>query len=100
MKGLTSCVSSRQSHDATLALYDPDYADFLTITSRRTPANTFAHSAIVGFVHLDFLSKTAERVRCAVPQHGPDLLEHPPRGFISHARFPFDLLCRNAAASS
>lgn len=95
-------VIGQNSLDAALPLRDADHgllAQF--VAGHRATAAALALAAEIGFVNLNLareLAAVASRPDGFVIQHGANLLEHAPRGFVGHACLTLNLLCRDAAA--
>lgn len=70
-----------------LALDHSDNGSFLGAAS----ASSFAPTSEVRFVHFDLAPKAADWILLVIGQHGSNLLEHPPCGFVGHARLALNL---------
>lgn len=87
--------SERSDFAATLHHSDNHNLVFPSIT-----ASNAASSANVSFVNLYSLAALSANRFCLIfCQHGANLLEHPPRGFIGHTRLTLNLFRRDAATS-
>src|ERR1019366_7587284 len=69
------------------------------ITDHRATRVAFALTTEESLIHLDSTIESANRPGAFRVQHGANLFEHSPRGFVRYARLALDLLRRNAAAS-
>ena len=86
--------------DAALPLDNADYGSLFPVAASGATAIPAPASADISFVNLNSGAALAAQRSVAVStQHRPNLLEHPPRRLVGHSRFPFNLLCRDAAAS-
>src|ERR1700722_17501651 len=88
-------IGSDKSADLALALDHAHDRSFLGSAS----ACAFASAPVVGLIHFDLATEAANWTATFVGQHRPNLLKHPPRGFVGHARLALNLFRANSATS-
>src|ERR1035438_3495670 len=69
---------------------------FLSATSPRA----FAPASVVRLVHFNLATESANRSAVFIGQHGPNLLEHAPCGFVGYASLALNLFRGDAAPGS
>lgn len=92
------CVGCDKGANLAFALNHTDDRSLGSRVARRWPAGETALAAEICFVHFDFAVPPTKRPRPFGVQHGANLLEHAPCGFIGDASLAFDLLCGNSTA--
>src|ERR1019366_6796404 len=94
-------VRSNESANFAFALNHSHHSNLCGILGRRATALSAAHvlRPEIAFVHFDSAVESANRPRTFGIQHGANLFEHAPRGFVGDSGFAFDLLGRDSTAS-
>jgi len=92
-------IGSHESADAAFTLNNSDHGRFSFLVRRASAALHSLFAAKVHFVHFDRLLASAQlRSVFGFIQHGANLLEHAPRGFVGHASLALNLLRGNSAS--
>jgi hypothetical protein len=86
-----------QRFDSPPALDYPNDGSLCSVPGHRTPSSPFAPSAHVSFIHFDAFPFSSEPRCFLLIQHGANLPEHSPSGFVGDARLALNLLCGDAA---
>ena|ERR1039458_1449337 len=73
-----------------------DHADNRSLFSSPS-ACPLGTASVIGLIHFDFAIESANRPALFVGQHGANLLEHAPRGFVGDASLALNLLCGDSA---
>ena len=93
--------SYARNHAAYFAVCAPfDHPDYWNLVrAERWTATLPLTLPLAAVVHLIHLDRRTLQLQAVLGQETPNLAEHAPRGFVSDACFPLNLLCGDSAAS-
>jgi hypothetical protein len=97
-QGAALYVISDQCFDSAPAFDYSNDGSLCSVSGHRTPSAPFSPPAHVSFIHFDAFTFSSEWWRCfLLIQHGSNLPEHSPSGFVGDSSLPLNLLRGNAA---